>query len=77
MAKKRWYIKARYNPQLKDPYYVLYGQLTKKEAKEKEKTLYGNNIMLDFSSEQEYKDKISEIKADGYVIHEQQNRRSK
>ena len=52
-----YYIKQRNNPQLPKPYYVAYGKLTKKEAKEIEKSIYGTNTMLAYSSKEEYKEK--------------------
>lgn len=57
MAKK-FYLKERHNPQLKNPYYFACGQLTKKEAKDKEKTVYGLNIMIAYETEKEYNDAI-------------------
>ena len=45
MAKK-FYLKERHNPQFKNPYYVACGQLSKKDAKKKENSLYGDNFMI-------------------------------
>lgn len=69
-TKKSYWIKERHNPQFDKPYYQTYGQLTKKEALQKEKTLYGINFMLEFKTEQEYLAKIAELKSKGYRIHE-------
>lgn len=63
MAKK-FYIKERHNPQL-GVYYVAEGQLTKKEANKKESPLYGENYMLPYDTESEYKIAIADLKAKG------------
>jgi hypothetical protein len=65
---KQFYIKERNNPQFKKPYYVAEGQLTKKDAKKKENSLYGDNYMTGYATEQEYKDAIEKLKADGYSV---------
>ncbi len=65
---KQFYIKQRNNPQFDKPYYVAEGQLTKKDAKKKESSLYGNNYMTGYATEQEYKDAIEKLKADGYSV---------
>jgi len=61
MKNLKYYIKERYNPQL-GTYYVRCGQLTKKDAKAMEKSLYGDNFMMEFSCEKEYENKIAELK---------------
>jgi len=68
MAKK-FYIKERYNPQLGRYYYVLKGQITKKEAKKLEKTLYGHNCILEFNTEDEYNKAVEEISSLGFHVH--------
>lgn len=68
---KQFYIKERNNPHFKKPYYVACGQLTKKDAKAKESSLYGDNTMLSYATEQEYKDALEKLKADGYNVHPQ------
>ena len=65
---KQFYIKQRNNPQLKKPYYVAEGQLTKKDAKRKESSLYGDNYMIGYATEEEYKDAIKKLKANGYSL---------
>ena len=70
MRNLKYYIKERTNPQLPLPCYYAYGQLSVKEAKMKEKTLYGINVMFSYVSEQEYRDKISELKINGFVVRE-------
>jgi len=67
MAKK-FYIKERFNPQFDKPYYVAKGQLTKKEAKKIENSIYGNNYMLQYNTEIEYKEAIDKLKADGFKV---------
>jgi len=68
MAKK-FYIKERHNPQFNKPYYVPQGQLTKKDANKMENSIYGDNYMLAYETEQEYKDAIEKLKAEGYRVH--------
>jgi hypothetical protein len=61
MSKKKFWIKERYNPQL-GVYYVPCGQLSKAAAKRKEHALYGDNIMLEFDTEDEYNAKVEELR---------------
>jgi hypothetical protein len=68
MANK-WYLKERINPQFDKPYYVKKGQLTKKEAKKCEETLYGINVMIPFETETKYSEKINELKKEGFIIN--------
>lgn len=63
MNKKFW-IKERHNPQT-GIYYVLCGQLTNKEAKKKENSLYGTNYMLPFPDRAAYEARIEELRAAG------------
>jgi len=65
---KQFYIKERLNPQFNKPYYVAEGQLTKKEAKSKEATLYGSNYLLAYNTEQEYKNAIEKLRVDGFKV---------
>ncbi len=58
---KKFYIKERHNPQL-GVYYTAMGQMTKKEAKAAEKSIYGTNYMLPFDTEEDYKKKLVELK---------------
>lgn len=66
---KEFYIKERHNPQFDKPYYVPCGQLTKKEAREAEDSLYGYNIMIPFPSKDEYEKAIEKYKSDGFNVH--------
>lgn len=68
MAKK-FYIKKRYNRQFDEPYYVPKGKMTKKDANKTGNSLYGDNYMLAYATEQEYKDAIDKLKADGFRVH--------
>jgi hypothetical protein len=70
LAMKSYWIKRRYNPQFKNPYYVLFGQLTKKDAKQKEKTLYGDNLMLEYKTLDEYQAAIKQLKKDKFDIRD-------
>lgn len=67
---KKYWIKERHNPQLDKAYYTLYGQLSKREAVQKENTLYGMNIMKSYATEKEYKEAIEKLKADGFRVTE-------
>lgn len=64
---KGFYIIERHNPQL-GVYYILVGQITKKEALEYEDTLYGSAIMLRFETKEEYNAKISELRNSGEKV---------
>jgi hypothetical protein len=66
--KLKFYIKERHNPQFKKPYYVALGMLTKKEAKNKENSLYGENYILSYNTEEEYNNAINNFKDCGYSI---------
>jgi hypothetical protein len=68
-TKKSWWIKERHNPQFDGPYYVPCGQLGKREAKKKEDSLHGFNVMLEFLTEEEYNKAIEQFKSDGYSVH--------
>ena len=68
MAIKLFYLGERHNPQFKKPYYVKYGQLSKTEAKRKEKCVYGSMYITSYNTQQEYEDKIQELKKDGFNI---------
>jgi hypothetical protein len=61
---KSYWIKERHNPQFEKPYYVACGQLSKTEAKRKEKTSYGTNIMLEYATETEYNKALKKFKKD-------------
>ena len=65
---KKWYIKERHNPQL-GIYYCLLNQLTKKEAKEYEKSIYGDNYILSFDTKEEYENKIKELEKNKEKIY--------
>jgi hypothetical protein len=61
MSKPKYYwIKERHNPQL-GTYYVLCGQLTVKEAKLRERSIYGSNAMHKYATEKEYDDAVDLI----------------
>jgi L,D-peptidoglycan transpeptidase YkuD (ErfK/YbiS/YcfS/YnhG family) len=68
-TKKSWWIKERHNPNFDKPYYSACGQLSKREAKRKENSLYGFNIMLEYPTEEEYNKAIEQFKSDGYSVH--------
>jgi len=62
-----YWIKSRYNPQL-GTFFTKMGQMTKKDAKECEKSLYGSNVMLSFKTVEEYEEKIKELTKAGNRI---------
>lgn len=66
---KSYWIKKRINPQFDKPYYHLYGQLTKKDARAKEKSLYGNNVMLEYKTQKEYFDAIKELREKNFTVY--------
>lgn len=68
-AVKLYYIKERHNPQFDKPYYSACGQLSKREAHKKENSLYGNNVMLEYASLEEYNKALEQFKAAGYIFH--------
>ena len=61
---KKFYIKERHNPQL-GIYYVAYGQLSKKDAKLMEDTLYGQNTMLEYSDRKSYDEALNKFRKAG------------
>ena len=68
-TKQSYWIKERHNPQFDEPYYVLCGQLGKREAKKKEKSMYGFNNMLEFTSLEAYEQKATELREQGKIVH--------
>lgn len=67
--KLSYWIKKRLNPQFEKEYYVACGQLTKKDARRKERSLYGENFMLEFKTEQEYITALESLKEKGFIVH--------
>lgn len=65
-----WWIGGRPNPQLKKPYYVAMGRLPAKTAKAREDCLYGAMYITRYSTKREYTCKISQLKSDGFTVHE-------
>lgn len=68
MAKK-FYLGERHNPQLKKPYYVAYGQLTKKGAKAAENCVYGNMYLTPYDDQESYDTAVQAKKDDGYTVN--------
>lgn len=66
--KKKFYIKERSNPQFKQPYFIACGQLSKKEAKAKENSIYGTNYMVAYDTEDEYILAIETLRMDGFSV---------
>lgn len=67
MSTKPYWIKERDNPQL-GIYFVACGQLSVREARSREGSLYGSNRMLRFDSEAEYNAKLKELRAAGEKV---------
>ena len=68
MGCKYWWIRERVNPQFKKPYYIAYGKIPIKEALQLEKSIYGDNYMLRFESEIDYKVKLSKLRQNGFDV---------
>ena len=64
MTAKYYWIKERHNPQL-GIYYACLGNITTKEAKKYENSLYGTNYMHKFETKKEYEAEIERLKANG------------
>lgn len=64
----KYYIKERNNPQFNKPYYIGYGRLSAKEAKEHENTLYGFNIMWGYKTKKGYEDELQRLKNEGFSV---------
>lgn len=65
---KQFYIGARYNPQLKQPYIVAYGQLTKKDAKLKTECVYGSMSIEGLKNQADYDAKLNEYREQGLSV---------
>ncbi len=64
----KYYIKERNN--LQSPtYYCLEGKLTAKDARKKENSLAGYNIMHGYQTEKEYSEAIEKLKAEGNKVY--------
>ncbi len=67
---KNYYIGWRGNPQLKNGgYFKAYGQLSKTEAKAKEKCVYGTMKIYSYDTEGSYNEDLKRMKREGYSIH--------
>jgi hypothetical protein len=62
-----YWIKERYNPQL-GTYYVACGQLSKKEAKRHERSIYGDNIMHEYCTQTDYEAKLAQLRQLGKQV---------
>jgi len=67
---QNWYIGKRINPQFDKPYYVAFGQLSKTEAKRKEKSVYGSMYLSEYNNLEEYENKIIELKLTGFRVNQ-------
>lgn len=69
---KKFYIKERNNPQIKNPYYEAMGKLFKKEVKDWENTLYGRNVMIPFETRDEYEKYIKDLEDGGFSVRDRE-----
>jgi hypothetical protein len=69
MAKLKYYIGRRDNPQLKQPYYRRYGQLSKTDAKKKENPAYGSMSLTGYDTEEEYEKEIARLVLEGFTVN--------
>ena len=67
--KNLFYIGERHNPQFKKPYYKLYSQPSKKDAKSKENCAYGSMYLTSYNTVEEYNATIVNLRDSGYSIH--------
>lgn len=66
---KLFYLGWRGNPQLKNGgYYKKFGQLTKADAKKKEKCAYGSMSLTAYDTEEEYNKAIEDAQAKGMSV---------
>lgn len=62
IAKQKWWIKERDNPQL-GRYFILCGQMGQRTAKQYETgSVYGRNIMHSFDTEDAYNERIQKLR---------------
>jgi hypothetical protein len=69
MPGKYYWIKERHNPQFESSYYVACGQITAAMARDMERSLYGNNVMLRFDTKDQYEKKLSELRENGFSVY--------
>lgn len=68
MKKLLFYIGRRFNPQLSKPYYIAYGQMSKKDAKKANETSYGSIYIDSYNTKEEYDLVITDITSKGFNI---------
>ena len=67
---KLFYVGWRGNPQLRNGgYYKAFNQLSKTEAKRREKCAYGSMTLYSFEDEEQYNKFIEKGKNDGYTVN--------
>jgi hypothetical protein len=64
----KFWIKERVTPQAH--YFVPCGQLSKADAKKRESPLYGDNTMIGYDNEQEYKAALQNLRDEGMSVHD-------
>lgn len=67
-SKNPWVILRRDNPQLTKPYYMVRGQMSKKEIKDAENPAYGYITAETYATKEEQDEAIAKYKADGFRV---------
>ena len=69
-TQKLFYIGERSKQQFAKSYYVAYGQLTKKDALEKGKCVYGEMYLTSYNTKEEYVAAKEKLCNDGFRVVE-------
>lgn len=69
MSQLSWWIKIRKNPQIGTKYTAC-GQMSVKDTKAKEKTVYGSNWMERWRTEDGYKERIRQLVLIGERVYD-------
>ncbi len=64
----KYYIGQRNNPQLPKPYFVAYGKISKKFAKQAENCVYGSMFLTPYDTEEEYNNQIEKLRDAGFKV---------
>lgn len=68
MPAKYFWLKERFNPQLRRPYYVLLGNIATREAMKSKSSKFGFNDLHKFETETEYQARVTLLRAAGARI---------
>lgn len=72
-SSKKFYIGRRTNPQFNKPYFVANDQLSKTEAKLKEKSLYGSMTLTSYDTVDEYNKALADLENEGFTVYKKVN----